>query len=200
MKRSDIIKLAQSLLVQGQIDPLWTSAEWDLYFSEAIDLLHESFVESESDYFIRRGVELTVVNGRCSLPTDFYSVIWLFDKTGHIPALDLDDHKRFERTGFVLEDDEIVLQNFGTFPAKIYLDYYRLPKEIPIWDGSEDLNNDTFVPDPVFATVRGARVIARLIQIQAQSKDGTNTDAIYQHAQLVADRFVDRFLSRKESQ
>lgn len=200
MKRSEIIDLARKLILQGDIDPLWPAAEWDMMFSEAVDLLHEGFVESESDYFIKRNHMLTLADGKYQLPADFYTMIWLKDATGQIQAVDLEDQKINLVQGFGLEDDQLVLFNFDTLPATLSCDYYRLPKEIPVWDGSIDMSTDVYIPDAPFNSLRGAKVIARIMQIFAQNKDGTNTDAVYKHARDVADRFVDRLLSRKESQ
>jgi hypothetical protein len=200
VKRSEIIDLARSLILQGGIDPLWAAAEWDMMFAEAIDILHEAFIDSESDYFIKRDQVLTLTDGKYPLPADFHTMIWLWDDTGHIQAVDLEDQKLNEIAGFGLEDDGLVLFNFPNLPTTLNCDYYRLPKEIPVWDGSIDMSGDTYIPDAPFNTLRGARTIARIMQVIAQSKDGTNTDAVYQHALEVADRFVNKFLSRKESQ
>lgn len=200
MQRSEIIDLARSLILQGNIDPLWTAAEWDVCFNEAVNMLHEAFVDSDSGYFIKRDFAITLTNGRGTLPADFFSMVFVSDDQGAINALDRDDDHLNSVSGFVLEEDEIVLRNWDVYPATITCDYYRLPKEIPAWDGSVDPSSSIYTPDPVFATARGGRTIARIIQILAQIKDGTNTDAAHGHAQSVADRFVDRFLSRKESQ
>lgn len=199
MKRSEIINLGQGLILQGKIDPLWSAAEWDMIFAEAIDLMHESFVDSESDYFICRDYTLTLTDGKYPLPADFYSMIWLWDDRGQIQAIDNEDRKLHNTQGFGLEDDNLVLFNFDSPPATIQCDYYRLPKEIPVWDGGIDMSGDEYIPDSPFNTLRGARAIARVMQVFAQNKDGTNTDASYQHARDIADRFVDRFLSRKEA-
>lgn len=70
-------------------------------FNEALDMLHEAFVDSESDYFIKRDHELVLTNGRCLLPTDHFSMIYVFDGHGQINPLDRDDDHISKTSGFV---------------------------------------------------------------------------------------------------
>ena len=206
MIRSEIIDMAKRLIMQGEIDPLWSNTEWSIFFDEAVDIIHEALVDSESGYFEVRDFKIEPDEETRSypLPEDFYSMIYCRDSLGKLEHLDKNEERKYETAGYIIVDDSILLRNIGTNILKpIFIDYYRLPKEMPEYEGGSDLGNsasnkeEDFTPDPPLNTLRGARTIARVIQLLAQNKDQTVTEAVMAHISKVVDRFTDRLSNRQ---
>lgn len=206
MIRSDIINLAKKLIMQGDIDPLWSNAEWSLFFDEAVDIIHEALVDSESGYFEVRDffIEPDEDGLGYTLPDDFYSMIYVRDPEGKLEHLDRNEEHEYKTAGYIIVDNRIYLRNIEKVPYRpLTIDYYRLPKEMPLYEGGSDLGNsvsnnpEDFIPDPPLDTERGAKVLARILQYLAQNKDGTMTEAVSGHIKRIVDRFTDRLYQRQ---
>lgn len=204
MIRSDIIKMAQKLIMQGDIDPLWSDTEWSMFFDEAVGILHEALVDSETGFFEVRDFMIEPdEDSHYPLPEDFYSMIYCRDKHSRLEHLTNEEEHDYGTTGFIIVDNHIEIRNADLKPVPIFIDYYKYPKEMPIWNGSSDLGNSgdidplTFTPDPPLDTPRGARAIARIMQYIAQAKDGTVSDVVTSHINGVVDRFTYRLYQRQ---
>lgn len=199
MKRSDIIALAKELILQGSGDPLWSYTEWGLLFCEAVDIFHEALIAADLDLFVTRGATLTLSGSSYPLPSDLHAVKWLEDVNGPIRPVDHFSEKEDESVGFTLADENLILVNWlGDFPATLTIDYVRDPKEIATWDGNADPDTTAYDPDFPLNTARGGRSLARCMSVLARIKDGSNDQVAMEQAKAVADRFVDRLLSRRQ--
>lgn len=205
MIRSDIINLAKKLIMQGDIDPLWSNAEWSLFFDEAVDIIHEALVDSDSGYYQVRDFMIEPdENNEYQLPEDFYSMIHVRDSLGRLEHLTPDEERKYGTTGYIILGDRLLIRNADARLTPIYIDYYRLPKTMPLYEGGSDEGNsisnnpEDFIPDPPLNTEKGGRVLARIIQYIAQNKDGTNTEIITAHINKVVDRFTDRLYQRQK--
>ena len=204
MIRSDIINLAKKLIMQGDIDPLWSNEEWSMFFDEAVDLVHEALVDSETGFYeVRDYVIEPDENGKYQLPEDFYSMIFVRDSMGRLEHLSIDVERNYGTTGYIILGDVLEIRNADSRLTPIYIDYYKLPKSMPIYEGGSDEGNsvsnnpDDFVPDPPLNTLRGAKVLARILQYLAQNKDGTMTETVAGHINRIVDRFTDRLYQRQ---
>ncbi|MBP5468380.1 MAG: hypothetical protein J6Z11_03960 [Candidatus Riflebacteria bacterium] len=204
MIRSDIINLAKKLIMQGDIDPLWSNAEWSLFFDEAVDLVHEALVDSETGYFEVRDYMIEPdEEGKFQLPEDFYSMIYARDSLGKLEHLTIDEERNNGTTGYIILGDRLEIRNADSRLTPVYIDYYRLPKTMPLYEGGSDEGNsvsnniEDFIPDPPLDTERGAKVLARILQYLAQNKDGTMTEAVSGHINRIVDRFTDRLYQRQ---
>ena len=204
MIRSDIIKLAKKLIMQGDIDPLWSDAEWSLFFDEAVDLIHEALVDSETGFYEVRDYKIEPdEEGIYQLPEDFYSMIYVRDSMGRLEHLTIDEEHNYGTTGYIIIGNSLEIRNADSRLTPIYIDYYKLPKSMPLYEGGSDEGNSVsnnpgdFIPDPPLDTDRGAKVIARVLQYLAQNKDGTMTEAVAGHINKVVDRFTDRLYQRQ---
>ena len=204
MIRSDIINLAKKLIMQGDIDPLWSNEEWSMFFDEAVDIVHEALVDSETGFYeVRDYVIEPDENGKYQLPEDFYSMIFVRDSMGRLEHLSVDVERNYGTTGYIILGDVLEIRNADSRLTPIYIDYYKLPKSMPIYEGGSDEGNsvsnnpDDFVPDPPLNTLRGAKVLARILQYLAQNKDGTMTETVAGHINRIVDRFTDRLYQRQ---
>lgn len=204
MIRSDIINLAKKLIMQGDIDPLWSNEEWSMFFDEAVDIVHEALVDSETGFYeVRDYVIEPDENGKYQLPEDFYSMIFVRDSMGRLEHLSVDIERNYGTTGYIILGDVLEIRNADSRLTPIYIDYYKLPKSMPIYEGGSDEGNsvsnnpDDFVPDPPLNTLRGAKVLARILQYLAQNKDGTMTESVAGHINKIVDRFTDRLYQRQ---
>lgn len=203
MIRSDIIKLAKNLIMQGSIDPLWTDAEWSIFFDEAVAILHEALVDSETGFFEEHDFKIEPdENGKYPLPENFYSMIHVRDNLGTLEHLTEEEERDYGTTGYILVNNDLCIRNADGHLGTIYIDYFTFPKEMPMWEGGDDSGNSVdpdpshFIPDPPLDTPRGARAIARIMQYIAQNKDGTMSDAVSSHISGVVDRFTYRLYKR----
>lgn len=206
--RSAIIGRFESLILQGNVDPLWSSTEKDFYFHEAVDLVHSALVEADLDLFVTRGAVIASNgDGSYDLPADCYAVKWVEDSEGVYRPVDHYSEKEIEQIGYSLVDETLILVNVSEsdWPATLTIDYIREPKEIPEWDGTPDpetIEDDAdfldYQPDYPMNTARGARCLARVIQILAKTKDDSVSEAESKHVNNVIGRFVDRLISRKQ--
>lgn len=204
MIRSDIISLAKKLIMQGDIDPLWSNEEWSMFFDEAVDLVHEALVDSETGFYeVRDYVIEPDENGKYQLPEDFYSMIYVRDSIGRLEHLSMDEERKHGTTGYIILGDILEIRNADSRLTPIYIDYYKLPKSMPVYEGGSDEGNsvsnnpDDFVPGPPLDTLRGAKVLARILQYLAQNKDGTMTETVAGHINKIVDRFTDRLYQRQ---
>ena len=161
MIRSDIINLAKKLIMQGDIDPLWSNEEWSMFFDEAVDIVHEALVDSETGFYeVRDYVIEPDENGKYQLPEDFYSMIFVRDSMGRLEHLSVDVERNYGTTGYIILGDVLEIRNADSRLTPIYIDYYKLPKSMPIYEGGSDEGNsvsnnpDDFVPDPPLNTLR----------------------------------------------
>ena len=205
MLRSQIIALAQGQILQGGTDPFWSYAEWDHFFNEAVDMLHSAFVAADSDFF--QSVDATIShtsNGVYTLPSDFHAMMYCEDSEGEIKPLTQYEIKSMEVSGLRIVENTLRLENWQTdWPATLTIDYIREPKDIPAWDGTDDAlkgSDATYTPDAPLDTNRGARTLARIMVALAKVKDENITREQYQLAEQIANRFVDRFLSRSQAE
>ena len=198
MKRSKIIELAQELLVQGSIDPFWTTAKWDIMFNEAVDMVHEQLIDGDTGFFLTRNAQLVKdENDHYPLPENMHHIRYLEDSTGEIQSAMLEDEGTM--TGYVIVDNHLELVDWrGSLPETLTCHYVRNPKEMTPWNGTEDPDEPEFIPDPPLDTARGARVIARIMQLIAQGEDGTLGPANVAHASGIINRFVDHLEARSE--
>jgi hypothetical protein len=203
MMATEIIALAKSLILQGDVDPMWSSTQWHLYFCEAVEILHEAIVAADLDMFVTRDITLTLVGEAYALPDDLYAVKWVTDSDGDpIHPVDHTEEKRDEWSGYTLADESLIIVNYDDPPATLLIDYVRLPKEIDAWTSStaptsaEDIAAQT--PDWPLSTSRGGRVLARIMQHLAKADDDNSSQIQMSLAKSAADRFVDRLLSRKQ--
>lgn len=204
MKRSEIIKMAQKLIMQGNIDPLWTTTEWSIFFDEAVAIVHEALVDMETGYFVVKDYRIEPdENGNYPLPDNFYSMIYARDSHGTLEHLTEEEEHVYGTTGYILVDNFLQIRNYtGSLPP-IWIDYYKFPKEMPEWNGSDDISNteftsvEDFTPDPPLHNARGARVLARIIQYIAQGKDGTLNEQVSNQINGVLDRFTYRMYERQ---
>lgn len=186
-------------MIQGTQDPLWSIAEWDLIFNEAIDILHENLVDADAGYFLRQNVAITKNEDETySLPSDLYSIVRLGDEAGTIQfGSDTEVYENLMQC-FTLQDNKLILHNFASNPETLYLTYYKDHKDIPTWDGTVDPDTPEFTPEPPLDTNRAARTLARIMQVLAQSKDDTNSEESIAHMNNLIERFVDRLHKRQK--
>lgn len=199
MKRSEIINLTQSLIVQGSIDPLWSNAEWSLMFDEAVDLFHEKLIESDLGFFIVRDQEIERIPEIMAwqLPADLHHILFAYDKSGEIQSADKEPEGAM--TGYIVVDDKLRLVEWRDSPPdQVKIHYVKWPKELPDWDGGEDPDTEEYNLDYPFNTKRAGRVLARIIQVIAETKDSSLTQNQLSHASSIIDNYVDHLTSRTE--
>lgn len=202
--RSSIIGLAQDDIPQGSVDTQWSIATWDRFFCEAIDALHDAVVSADLDYFLVRGATLTKNSGDTyDLPTDFHAMIRVRDTEGEaINRLTRADEDSGLVIGWVLTADVLQLLNWeGDYPATLICDYRKRPKEMAVWDGTDDSVKATpaqYEPDSPFDKRQAVNVLARMISYLASCKDEAATTEQASVLKNFADGFVDRFMSRSD--
>lgn len=198
LTRSQIIAKFDKYLLQGSVDDLWDFEEKNDAFHNALDIISDEIINNNLPYYQEFDLELTLgTDGRYALPSRCRTVMNLWDNDGNAihqlnPKHRKQGNQHLPVEGFCLINHKVMLLNFNSNPAVLYADVANFPTYIGDWDGTADLDEDAFKPEPPLDSERGARLIAKVMRVLAQVKDESVSEA--QQAEITS--LVTVFASR----
>jgi hypothetical protein len=169
-------------------------------FCEAVELIHEDLIDSELGYFVVRDHLIDCIDPDkklYQLPEDLHHILFVRDQQGEIQSADKEQEGTM--AGYVVVDDKIQLVSWNGRPSdQLTIHYIKWPKELPDWTGDTDPDTEEYQLDYPLSTPKAGRVLARIIQIVAETKDETATPTTMSHVSSIIDGFVNHLSSRTE--
>jgi hypothetical protein len=131
------------------------------------------------------------------LPEDLHHVLFVRDSRGEIQSAAKEEEGTM--TGYILIDETLQLVSWSAQPpSELLIHYVKWPKELPEWTGVEDPDTEEFILDYPLRTLRAGRVLARIIQVIAETKDETTNSLTMNHVSSLINGFVNHLSSRTE--
>jgi hypothetical protein len=139
---------------------------------------HE-LMDLKQNYFCKRQAPISHIgNGIYQLPDDFFEPIWVEESNGSaFYPVGIKKEREDLKTGYVINNDTLIVVNWPDNEDTLYLDYRHYPKEMPDWAGGDDPEEEAYEPDYPLNNQRGLRIISNMIPMIAKVKDGSVTEA-----------------------
>lgn len=209
MVRSDIINKAREKIIQGAEDKFWTHENWNDYFHEACEIVFTEIVESNLSYY-RATATITKddITGLFPLPKDRFgnNIVYKIERVVYegeeLYFVNKKERIEYYVEGFSLFNDNIRLENLDVPSGKtIFIEFIKLPKEMGEWDGTCDIDSDdTFVPDPPLDGDSGGRLLARIINVLALTKDGEGSVEQTNIIESIIEKFINKINDRQDTE